>query len=215
MTRDAVMFDLDGTLADSLGDIAAAGNAMLASFGRPARPIADYRYLAGQGIEYLVAHALGGEVDEATVAVGVARVRAYYAEHGHVQTRPYPGVAGMLDTLVGRGATLAVLTNKPQEPAAALLSRLYARWTFAVVRGALPGGPLKPDPAGALAIIGELGIAADRWVYVGDTRVDMQTGKRAGLFTVGVTWGFRDEAELREHGADAIVHEPTELPALL
>lgn len=215
MTRDAVMFDLDGTLADTLADIAAAGNTMLESFQRPPRPVADYRYLAGQGVEYLVEHALGGSVDAATIAEGVAVIKAFYAEHEHERTRAFPGIAELLDALTDRGVTLAVLTNKPQDPAEELVKRLLGGWSFATVRGALPDGPLKPDPAGALAIVDALAIPAARWVYVGDTRVDMETGKRAGFFTVGVTWGFRDEAELLAHGADAIVHEPTRILGLL
>jgi phosphoglycolate phosphatase len=215
MKHVAVMFDLDGTLADTLADIAAAGNHMLSELDRPTRSLSAFRYLAGQGIRYLVEHALEKDHDEAIVQRGIDLVRSYYAKQGHTHVQPYPGIASLLDELASRGITLAVLTNKPQAPAQVLMETLYARWSFAAVCGAQEGLALKPDPAGAKQISRELAIPPEHWLYVGDTKVDMLTGKAAGLFTVGVTWGFRDEQELRDNGSDAIVHEPMAILDLL
>lgn len=210
MRYKAVMFDLDGTLADTLLDIAEAGNHMLRTLGHEARPVGDYRYLAGQGLPYLVKHALGpGREHE--VEEGIRVHRAYYAEHGYDHTSLFSGIAELLDELQGRGVAMAVLSNKPHDATVAMVERLLGRWEWAAVRGHRDGGPLKPDAAAALEIAEEVGVPAEQWVYVGDTSVDMKTGKAAGFYTIGVTWGFRDEQELRETGADVIVREAGEV----
>jgi phosphoglycolate phosphatase len=214
MKYQAVMFDLDGTLADTLADIAAAGNHVLTQLGRPALEQARYRYLAGQGLEWLVAEVLGtperGEIER-----GAAMFRAHYEAHGHAQTKLYPGIADLLDALTSRAIRLAVLSNKLHALTQQVVRDRFSRWNFAAVAGEKTGVPLKPDPTGALAMVSELGIPPDQWAYVGDTRVDMLTARAAGLFAVGVTWGFREEAELRRHGAQAIIHHPMELLDLL
>ncbi|MEX1017241.1 MAG: HAD family hydrolase [Phycisphaeraceae bacterium] len=213
----AILFDLDGTLADTLTDIAAAGNHALRTLGRPPLPVARYRYLAGQGLPYLIEHALAAEGTStpAQQEAGIAAFRTFYAQHKYDHTGPFVGLPAVLDELTVRGVRLAVLSNKPHDATVAVVADLFGRWQWDAVAGAKPGVPLKPDAGAALAIADELDIPAERWVYVGDTRVDMETGKAAGMYTIGVTWGFRDEAELREHGADAIVHQPAELLAVV
>ena len=204
------MFDLDGTLADTLTDIAHAGNHAFAAVGRPTHAVADYRTLAGQGLERLIRDGLGPDhahlFDKA-----IAAFRGHYAAHRYDHTTPYPGVPELLDRLADRGAKLAVMSNKPDEATVDMVQTVLGRWPFAAARGHREGYRVKPDPKAPLEIAAELGVAPQDWAYVGDTDVDMLTGKAAGFFTVGVTWGFRDEAELREAGADAIVHEPGEL----
>ncbi len=210
MSHLGVMFDLDGTLADTLADIAAASNFALAELGHDPLPEHRYRRLAGQGLAYLVRHALGPT--HAEQAPEAARlIKAYHAEHLAHRTRLFPGIGDLLDELAARELKLAVLSNKPHDTVCRIASTALSGWPFQAVQGDEPGKPLKPDPAAALAIAYELAIPADHWLYVGDTAADMLTGTGAGMFTVGVTWGFRDEAELREHGADAIIHEPGEL----
>lgn len=211
---DAVMFDLDGTLADTLADIAAAGNHVLTRLGKPPRPLRDYRYLAGQGAPWLVREALGPELAQ-HVDEGVTELKRFQLERAHALTTLYPGVAELLDELTRRGLKLAVLSNKPDAATKQLVGHLLARWKFAAVRGHREGGPLKPDPAAAVEIARELGVPVERWLYVGDTMVDMKTARGAGMFAVGVLWGFRDEPELREHGADAIVKQAGEILQLL
>lgn len=210
------MFDLDGTLADTLRDIAEAGNFALAQLDQIPKPVADYRYLAGQGVRYLIEHALGPALaSDDNIDQGIAHFRAYYAEHKYDHSGPFAGIPELLDNLTERQKTLAVLSNKPDDAAVQVVDKMFSNWQFAQVRGHRETAPLKPDPLAALQIAEELHIAPRKWVYVGDTSVDVKTGKAAGMFTVGVTWGFRDEAELRDNGADAIVHKPEDIAELV
>lgn len=210
----AVMFDLDGTLADTLQDIANAGNHALASLGHEPLRVERYRYLAGQGLRYLVTHALGprhqDHVDE-----GIRLFREHYAVHKYDHTGPYAGIPRLLDALQARGPWTAVLSNKPHDATVEVVERLFGRWSFDAVRGHNGDAPLKPDPRAALEIADELDVEPERWIYIGDTKVDMRTGKNAGFCTIGVTWGFRDEDELRDNGADLIVHQPAEILTVL
>jgi phosphoglycolate phosphatase len=214
MKYQAIMFDLDGTLADTLADIAAAANHALSEMGRPIHDVRRYRYLAGQGLEPLMVEALGPE-HQHLVSRGAELFKAYYLEHSLDFTRPYDGVPELLDELHARKLTLAVLSNKPHVAAVQLVKDVFGRWTFDIVQGHQPPAALKPDPASAIAVAQKLDIAPEQWLYVGDTRVDMLTGSGAGFFPVGVLWGFRDESELRESGARAIIKHPMELLKLL
>lgn len=214
MSYDAIMFDLDGTLADTLADIAAAGNHAFSTVGRPTYAVEEYRTLAGQGLERLIRDGLGtdhlGLFDQAIAAFG-----RYYADHRFDQTKPYLGIAELLDELTHRGVRLAVMSNKPDEATVDMVNHVFGRWDFAAVRGHRAGYPVKPDPKAPQEICDELEMAPERWMYVGDTDVDMQTGQSAGFYTVGVSWGFRPTAELQAAGADVIIHHPQELLDLL
>lgn len=212
--RRAVMFDLDGTLADTLRDIADAANWALATLGRPPRPLADYRYLAGQGVDHLIAEALGPSHHHLHADARRLYLDRYDA-HKYDHTGPFPGMPELLDALTDQGVVLAVVSNKPHDATRQVVADLFGRWPFAAVYGARPGVPLKPDPAAALAICDELRLPPSEWLYVGDTRADMLTGRAAGMTTVGVLWGFRDEPELRDSGAHAIIRRPDELLPLL
>lgn len=204
------MFDLDGTLADTLADIAASANYALAAVGATPRPHDEFRYLAGQGVDHLITHALGPE-HQAQHAECKAIYLAHYGEHKYDHTGPFGGMVETLGELRARGIRLAVLSNKPDPDTQDVVRQLFGEGTFDAVRGARAGEPLKPDPTAALAIAAELSIPPDEWVYVGDTRVDMLTGRSAGMFTVGVLWGFRDREELEASGAHAIIAAPGEL----
>lgn len=211
------MFDLDGTLLDTLADIAVAGNHVLRSYNLPPRPVADYRYLAGQGAAWLVEQILGPDhVEHRDQAM--ERFKTWQLAHGLDQTKPYPGIADMLDEMSRRRLPLVVLSNKPHAATVEAVQKRLGSWAFATVAGHRhePGSPaLKPDPTSALLIARQLNIAPQHWLYLGDTRVDMLTATGAGFFAVGATWGFRDEAELRQSGAMAIVHHPREVIGLL
>jgi len=211
---DAVIFDLDGTLADTLLPICRAGNAAMQAIGYPAIELPRYRYLAGQGLDRLLVDATGSE-DPSLIKQGRIAFRAFYAEHGNALTRPYDGVLTMLDALAERQLPLAVLSNKPHDATVRCVAEVFGSERFASVWGHRDGYPLKPDPTSARELASELGIESSRCLYVGDTRVDMETSNNAGFFAVGVLWGFRDEQELREAGADAIIAEPTKLLDLL
>jgi len=213
-TIRGVMFDLDGTLADTLRDLADAANHAIALHGRAPHPLDAYRHFVGQGVENLFRAALETE-DDALVAPCVERFKRHLAAHQYDHSGPYDGVPQLLDALVRRGLKLAVMSNKPDDRCAEMVEELFGRWAWDAVRGHRAGYAVKPDPTAALEIAEELGVAPAAWMYVGDTRADMLTGTAAGFYTVGVTWGFRDEQELRTSGAHAIIHHPRALLDLL
>lgn len=209
------MFDLDGTLADTLADLAAAGNHLCAVFGRPPLPPDDYRTLVGRGAPVLAQRLLELEAEDPQLEEAVRVFRKHLIEHRHSHTAPFAGIPALLDELVSRGMTLAVLSNKPDEATVDVVQRVFADWPFVDVRGHRDGTPPKPEPMAALEIAGAAGIAPEAWVYVGDSGVDMRTGVNAGMCPVGVTWGFRAVEELREHGARHLIDEPGQLLELI
>ncbi len=210
MQFKAVMFDLDGTLADTLADIAAAANHALTQLGRPTHEVSQYRYLAGQGLESLMIDALG-PAHRHLVDQGASLFRAYYKDHSLDFTRPFDGMPEVLDALVARKIPMAVLSNKPHAATLQVMRDVFGQWPFAAIQGHEAPTPLKPDPTSASRIASTLDIAPADWLYVGDTRVDMETANRAGFYALGVLWGFRDEPELRESGAKKIIRHPLEI----
>jgi phosphoglycolate phosphatase len=213
---DAVLFDLDGTLLDTLRDIGEACNRVLAERGYPPHPIEAYRYLVGDGARVLWQRALPkGQRDDATVEACLTDYIAEYARGWNVHTQPYAGIGDVLDALVARGVKLAVLSNKPHPFTVQCVDTFLARWQFHAVRGQSDAFPRKPDPASALDVARQLGTTPDRILYIGDTGTDMQTATAAGMYAVGVLWGFRERNELVANGAMRIVTHPREIPPLL
>jgi len=209
MRFDAVIFDLDGTLVDTLEDIGDAMNRVLAAEEAPPHGYEEYRYLVGRGLWNLAEQALPRERrDEATVTRCYERMIADYSLHSLVKTRPYDGVPELLRGLRHAGLPLAVFSNKSHDLTLRIVEALLCPAHFVEVRGAVPGVPLKPDPTVALELAAVLGVAPARVAYVGDSSVDMQTANAAGMPAVGVSWGFRTAAELREHGAAVIIDRP-------
>jgi phosphoglycolate phosphatase len=212
----AVLFDLDGTLLNTLDDLADSCNAVLAEMGLPVHATDAYRYFVGDGVEMLARRVLPeGRRMEADVRAFVPRMREVYAQRETLKTRPYDGVPELLDELARRGLPFAVLSNKPDESTRSIVGKLLNPWRFAFVRGALPGVPKKPDPAAALEIARTLGIAPDSFLYLGDTGTDMRTATAAGMYPVGALWGFRDKRELVEGGAAVVIEHPTGLLAVV
>ena len=213
-----VIFDLDGTLLDTLDDIAGAMNRVLEARGFPPHPTEAYKMLVGDGIDEAVRRAFTEAAhpfpDEEIAAI-VRDYRREYAACWRLNSRPYPGIPELLGALPGRGIQAAVLSNKSHPFTEAMARELLPGHPFAAVRGALPGGPLKPDPAAALDIAAELGVPPASCLFLGDTKIDMMTAVAAGMVPVGALWGFRDEAELRTHGAAAVISAPLELLSLL
>ncbi len=211
-----VVFDLDGTLVDSLADIAASVNHALAAHGLPTHPLGAFNDLIGEGLEVLIERALppgraqAGE-GRALVASLITAYRAHHAMHHLDTTRPYPQIPALLGELGERSVPLAVLSNKREDFVRKVVRGALPGVPFARVRGTRDGVPRKPDPTAALAIARELGVAPGRAAFVGDTKIDMQTAAAAGMFPVGVSWGFREVRELVEHGARAVLREPLEL----
>lgn len=214
MKYEAVMFDLDGTLADTLEEIATTVNAALADVGREALPVASYRMLVGKGATWLFEQVLGND-DPQRLTRAIERYEHHYEMMGLKLTKPYEGIEALLDTLAAREIKRAVMSNKPHPATVLTMKTIFGRHAFDAVRGHRPPVGVKPDPTAPLSICEELGIEPTKWLYVGDTAVDMQTACNAGFYAVGVLWGFRDEKELRDNGADAIIATPGELLALL
>lgn len=208
----AVLFDLDGTLLDTLADIGNAGNRVLAARNFSTHPLELYRGFIGEGVTQLVRRMLPeSSRDEATLLACLEAYRKEYARAWNVETRPYPGVPELLDALSARRLKLAVLSNKPDSFTQLCVRELLAGWSFEVVLGASEAFPSKPNPAGALEIARRLDVSPAGCLYLGDSGGDMQTAVAAGMLAVGALWGFRDEAELRHGGAQVLLKHPLEL----
>lgn len=216
MPTRAVIFDLDGTLLDSLADIGESVNSALDSMGLASHPLSDYRAFVGDGMAMLAKRVLPEPCrDEATIADCVARIRETYAARATAKTRPYEGIPELLDALEAAGLPLAVVSNKPHDLTCRLVAELLGRWHFAAVLGERKGVARKPDPASALEAASLLGAAPGEVLYVGDTATDMATAKAAGMKPLGVAWGFRSEEELVGAGAVAIARKPADVLAAL
>jgi phosphoglycolate phosphatase len=216
MMYKAVLFDLDGTLVDTLRDLADSTNYVLAKSGFPQHEIEAYRYFVGGGRRVLASRALPEDRrDEETVDKIASEIEQVYSRRWMEHTRPYPGIPELLDALTDRGIRMAILSNKPQGPAEVMVSRLLPRWHFDAVEGERPGVPLKPDPSGALQIARRMKLKPVEFVYLGDSATDMRTAVAANMYPVGALWGFRTAEELLEGGAKALVEAPVELLELL
>lgn len=212
--KKACIFDLDGTVADTLGSIVFYANSALRECGYREIPAGRYRYLVGNGADRLMRGMLG-EASPGFSEEDVRALRAVYDrlyESGPMYlVKHYPGLPEALAALRAAGVRLAVLSNKPDNVACSVASQLYPEGTFAVCHGQRAGIPRKPAPDGALLLAEELGVLPGDCLYIGDTDVDMETGRAAGMETVGVLWGFRDRAELEAHRAAHIISSPEEL----
>jgi phosphoglycolate phosphatase len=212
----AVIFDLDGTLLDTLEDIADAMNSVLEARGYPAYETDAYRYFVGDGVNMLIKRALPGEkLDDEIIAELVKAYREAYGIYWKIKTQPYEGVPEMLDMLTARKLKLAVLSNKPDDFTKRCVRELLSRWTFHIVLGYQDGISAKPDSAGALQIAEQFGIPSGDILFLGDTSVDMKTAVAAGMYPVGALWGFRSEAELISSGANKVIERPQEILTLL
>jgi phosphoglycolate phosphatase len=214
MSYRAILFDLDGTLADTLADLAHATNAALATLGCPTHPVSDYRLKVGDGARELCARALPADrqdlVDEA-----LRLMRQRYSQRWFEQTRLYDGIPELVAALAERRYRLAVLSNKPDDFTKQMIARYFRPSPFDIVRGQLPGVPLKPDPTAALQIAQAVDVAPAEWLYLGDTNTDMRTAIAAGMTPVGALWGFRDRAELLASGAKHLAAKPGDVLKLL
>ncbi len=205
MKTELVIFDLDGTLLDTIGDLAAASNHMLRLRGLAEHTLDDYRRFVGNGILRLVERALP-EALRTPAAVQAARADflAFYIDHIDLETRPYAGIPALLEELARRGIRLAVASNKFQAGTEKLVRRFFPAIPFVAVLGQRPDVPLKPDPAVVHEILTRCGVPAEKTLYVGDSGIDIETARAAGVRSVGVTWGFRSRTELEAAGADRL-----------
>ena len=196
-----VIFDLDGTLIDTIGDLAAAVDHALAKKGFPGHSIDEYRKMVGHGIRNLVTRALPEGVSESVIDSALSDFVSYYTAHIDVHSKPYPGIPGLLESLTSDGVKLAVASNKFQAGTEMLMARFFPDIPFVKILGNAPGLPLKPDAAVVRLALEASG--AERAVMVGDSATDIRTGHNAGIPVIAVTWGFRPRADF--HDADTIV----------
>lgn len=206
----AVLFDLDGTLADTLADLANAVNHALTTLGLPPHPVPAYRYFVGDGARNLIHRTLPADRQD-LLEPALALMRAHYDAHCFDETKLYPGIPELVTALHRRGLKLAVVSNKPDEFTKRMIAHYFPANPFSAVRGHLTGTPLKPDPTAPLQVAAALGIPPAQWLYLGDTNTDMQTAVKAGMYPVGVLWGFRERAELAAAGARRLIAAPSEL----
>jgi len=216
MGSKAVLFDLDGTLLDTIEDLADSMNVVLTRMGFPTHSVAAYKYHVGDGVRELAVRVLPQDhQDEETIKKCIAAMRQEYGNRWDKKTRPYPGIPELLDALTARGIKMAVLSNKPDATTKVVVAKLLPWWRFDVVAGERAGIPRKPDPGAALSIAEQLGIAPQEWLYLGDTNTDMKTAVAARMYPVGALWGFRTADELLASGAKVLVKYPVDLLALL
>lgn len=212
--KHAVIFDLDGTLLNTLGDLRAATNHALEVRGLPPHSMEEIRQFIGNGIRLLICRAMPEGTPEAEIDAALDDFKAYYAAHIHDRTVPYDGIPQLLTALRKRGIKVAVLSNKIDSASQQLIEYFFPEKTD-VVFGEHVGVPRKPDPTSCRMVMQQLGVQPEQVLYVGDSGTDMQTAKNAGLYAVGVTWGFRSKEVLLEYGADILVHRPEQILQIL
>jgi phosphoglycolate phosphatase len=216
MIYRGIIFDLDGTLADTLTDIADSMNRVLKVRGFPVHPVEDYRYLIGRGLENLVTSSLPKESRLPSIITAcLASLLEDYRANCLVHTHLYPGIESLLFHLQEMGLKLAVFSNKADDLTQIIVKFLLPGIRFGQIVGARPDYPKKPDPSGARLISSFLRLSPEQIIYLGDSDVDMQTARGASMLAVGVLWGFRTKEELLLNGADHLLSDPSELLTLL
>lgn len=215
MNYKAVLFDLDGTLLDTLEDLADSMNAVLSRLDAPQHSVPAYRYFVGDGVLELCRRVLPADRrDEATVKAAAAAMGDEYGKRWAEKTRPYPGIPELLDVLTERCVKMAILSNKNNNFTKLCVEKLLGRWRFDVVQGLDETIHKKPHPSGAVAVARRLKIAPADFLYLGDTNTDMKTAVAAGMYPVGALWGFRTAEELTANGAKVLISKPADLLSL-
>ncbi|MDE6453128.1 MAG: HAD family hydrolase [Muribaculaceae bacterium] len=211
--RSLVIFDLDGTLLNTIADLGAAANHTLSAMGYPTHAPEAYPMLVGGGVRRLMQRALPDTAgaDDTVVDRALEIFRAYYGQHLADLTQPYPGIPALLDELTARGIRVAVASNKYEAAVRTLVERFFPDVEWAAVCGQTEGVPVKPDPSVVFRVLSQSPTPKAEVLYVGDSGVDMETARRACVDSVGVTWGFRSAAELRAHYAVHIVSDPSQI----
>ena len=216
MNVRAVIFDLDGTLLDTLDDIADSANRILNDAGLPVYPVDRYRYFVGEGLQKLVERILPVEKrSDELVRSLILAFREDYGRNWKVRTGLYDGVPELLDRLQEKKIKMGVLSNKPHEFTLVCVQEFMAAWPFAAILGQREGVPRKPDPAGAVEIAGLFDEQPENILYLGDTATDMETARAANMLPVGALWGFRTADELLKSGAKHLVSYPADVLDLI
>ncbi|MBA4689016.1 MAG: HAD family hydrolase [Candidatus Galacturonibacter soehngenii] len=209
----ACIFDLDGTLTDSLESIAYSANRAIAAFGFAPNPVEAYKHFAGDGADTMLERSLiaAGDVNLEYIEPVKQKYKELFQKDCMYLVKPYEGIVELLKILKEKNIKIAVLSNKPHNRAVDVVETLFGKDYFDIIMGQSKHIKRKPSPDGALIIADELGLLTSECIYIGDTNTDMITGKSANMFTVGVTWGFRDRQELEANNADYIIDSPLQL----
>lgn len=212
MPYKAIIFDLDGTLLNTIDDLMDSMNLALEEFGFPPHPVQAYKVFVGNGMRVLTERVLAetNATQEQTQAV-FDRFMEHYGRLQKAKTRPYDGIPETLASLVKKGVRLAVLSNKAEANTRSVVAWYFPDVPFEMVLGQRDGVPAKPDPTMALEIAARMGLSAEEILYIGDTGVDMRTAVSAGMFPLGVLWGFRSRQELTENGAKQLIDTPAQI----
>ena len=211
MNNKAIIFDLDGTLIDSLEDIAVCMNQVLEELNLPTHKIDDYKYFVGGGISILVDNALDKNTSDETKQLVTEKFKIVYDQKLHVKTLPYDGIYDLLDELKRLDFKIGILSNKPHEFTIAYAKSLFSKYDMKEVHGQKAHIAKKPDPIAAIQIAQSFDVPCEEVYFVGDTMVDMQTAVNAKMIGIGVLWGFRDEEELMSNGATFVVKHPLDI----
>lgn len=209
----ACIFDLDGTLTDSVESIAYSANRAISEFGFEPNPVEAYKQFAGDGADKMLERSLIAAGDSNLEYIGQVKqkYREFFEKDCMYKVKPYDGIVELLEILKEKNIKIAVLSNKPHNRVVDVIEALFGKDYFDILMGQSKHIKRKPSPDGALIIADELGLLTSECIYIGDTNTDMITGKSANMFTVGVTWGFRDRQELEENHADHIIDSPLQL----
>ncbi|MDA3941478.1 MAG: HAD family hydrolase [Spirochaetia bacterium] len=215
MKYKAVIFDLDGTLLYTLGDIALALNMVLTELDMPTHPEEAYMKFVGHGLMETLKRACPEQCSEEILEKGYLRVIEEYSKNPVIGTKPYEGISQLLDSLIDKGIKIAILSNKEDKLVKYIAEKLLSTWHFLTIQGILPDVPPKPDPFAVNQIIKDMNVEFSEAIFVGDSGVDMKTAANSGLLGVGVTWGYRDIVELTEAGAGIVIDKPEDLVRIL
>ena len=214
--KKLAIFDLDGTLLNTIEDLGYAANHALQAHGYPTHSIASYPFFVGNGVRRLIERVLPEDArTEATIDRLLVTFKEYYNDHNTDYTKPYEGIPELLSLLSSRGVAIAVASNKYQAATEKLISHFFPTLSFIAVEGQKEGVPVKPDPSIVFEILAKAKTPTADTIYIGDSGVDMETARRACVDSVGVTWGFRPEKELVENHADTIVNSPGDIAKLI
>jgi len=211
MNNKAIIFDLDGTLIDSLEDIAVCMNQVLKELKLPIHKIEDYRYFVGGGISVLVDNALDKKISQETKEKVTNKFKIVYDQKLHEKTKPYDGIYDLLDELQKLDFKIGILSNKPHEFTIQYAKNLFSKYNMKEIHGQKAHIEKKPNPIAAIQIAKSFEVPCEEIYFIGDTMVDMQTAVNAKMIGIGVLWGFRDEKELMENGATFVVKHPLDI----